>query len=75
MIRTAIQLTDAQARAMRRIAAERGVSIAALLREAADWVAASPSERQLERARAAVGAYSSGLRDVSKEHDRYLAEP
>lgn len=73
MIRTQIQLTDEQARALRRIAASRGVSMAALLREIVD-AALAPRAAQLERASAAVGRFRSGVSHVSREHDRELED-
>ncbi len=75
MIRTQIQLTEEQAQALRRLAAERGVSIAELVRQAVDRVLADRPEAAL-RARlvASLGGFHSGRSDISEEHDRYLAE-
>jgi Arc/MetJ-type ribon-helix-helix transcriptional regulator len=73
MQRTVIQLEEAHLRALRRLAAERGVSVAALIREAVDTLLARSAEAaRWERALAAP-AYASGPSDVSEEHDRYLA--
>lgn len=75
MIRTQIQLTEEQARRLKKIAAARGVSVSALIREAVEKAVAvddGPARRQ--RALAAVGRFRSGRRDVSAEHDRYLAD-
>jgi hypothetical protein len=76
MIRTQIQLTEEQARALRRIAGERGVSMATLIREAVDRVLLdrTPSEERWRRALAVVGKYAGGAHDVSDDHDRHLAE-
>jgi hypothetical protein len=77
MIRTQVQLTDDQLARLRRQASERGVSVAALIREA---VERHLGERDVgTRRRRAVEAarttgFRSGLTDVSDEHDRYLAE-
>lgn len=75
MIRTQIQLTEEQATELRRVAAERGVSVAALIREAVDRALGEgdPAGRW-ERALAVVGTYGSGRTDVSSEHDRHLTE-
>ena len=73
MIRTQVQLTDEQAAALRRLAHERGVSLAALIREAVERQIAAADD-PWERAARAVGAFSSGKTDVSEEHDRYLAD-
>lgn len=78
MIRTQIQLTEEQAAALKSIAAEQGSSVAALVRESVDAFikntgAVTPEERK-RRALSIVGRYSSGIRDLGREHDRYLAE-
>jgi 16S rRNA U516 pseudouridylate synthase RsuA-like enzyme len=75
MIRTQIQLTEEQARELKRIAAERGISVAALIREAVEKaVAVDDGPARRRRALAAVGRFGSGRKDVSAEHDRYLAD-
>jgi Arc/MetJ-type ribon-helix-helix transcriptional regulator len=75
MIRTQVQLTDEQAERLRRTAADRGVSMAALIREAVDEMpAAGGADTRWDRALAAVGAGASGLGDVGADHDRHLAE-
>lgn len=78
MIRTQIQLTEEQAAALKSIAAEQGSSVAGLVRESVDAFikntgAVTPEERK-RRALSIVGRYSSGIRDLGREHDRYLAE-
>jgi predicted secreted protein len=75
MIRTQIQLTEEQARELKRLAGERGVSVAAIIREAVEMAidAGDPAGRW-QRALAVVGAYRSGRSDVGAEHDRHLAE-
>jgi predicted DNA-binding protein len=75
MIRTQVQLTAEQAERLRRLSAETGKSIAALIREAVDGYAGDPKvEAQWQRALASVGRFRSGETDISDEHDRYLAE-
>jgi hypothetical protein len=75
MIRTQIQLDEAQAEGLRKLAAERGMSLAALVREAVNALLRDAGrEEKIRRALALGGKFSSGLRDVSVEHDRYLAE-
>lgn len=75
MIRTQIQLTEDQARELKRIAAERGISLSALIREAIErTVAADDGPARRQRAHATVGKFRSGRTDVSAEHDRYLSE-
>ncbi|OGD19735.1 MAG: CopG family transcriptional regulator [Candidatus Aminicenantes bacterium RBG_13_59_9] len=78
MVRTQIQLTESQARALKKLAAERGVSMAELIRQGADALLRSKplrdDEEMRKRALALAGKYRSGKRDISKDHDRYLAE-
>ena len=76
MVRMQIQLTEEQAAALRRLARQRGRSIAALVREAVESFVDRddlPAERR-RRAREVVGRYASGRPDVAREHDRELAE-
>lgn len=77
MVRTQIQLTEEQARRLKRMAAERGVSVAEVIREAVDRLP-DPDDRaeRWARALAAVGKGHDreGATDVSVRHDDYLAE-
>jgi hypothetical protein len=78
MERTQISLEPEQAARLRRLAEERGVSMAHLIREAVDaaYGADAPDSREARWARAmsAVGCASSGLGDMAEDHDRYLDE-
>lgn len=75
MVRTQIQLTEEQAARLRRLAAARGVSMAAVIRDAVDSATSDhDDEARWERALSAVGCGSSGRRDIAVEHDRHLAE-
>ncbi|MEW6546981.1 MAG: ribbon-helix-helix protein, CopG family [Bacillota bacterium] len=78
MVRTQVQLTEEQARALKKLAAEQGKSVADLIRKGVDLVIASSwstaAEERVSRAIALAGRFRSGLRDLSVEHDRYLAE-
>ncbi len=78
MERKQVQLTARQAAAVRRVAARRKTSDAAIVREAVDlWLRAQgPGDAadRWQRALAVVGAFASGRKDVSREHDRELAE-
>jgi predicted DNA-binding protein len=77
VIRTQIQLTEDQARRLKRIATERGVSLATLIREGVDRVLAE-EEARARRGRALSVArtsrFRSGVPDISREHDQYLPE-
>lgn len=78
MIRTQIQLTEEQSRALKSLAARQGKSVADLIRQSVDYLiraagAIDMAERR-RRALAAAGRFHSGDSDLSMEHDRYLAE-
>lgn len=78
LIRTQVQLTEDQLRALRMISASTGKSTAELIRNGIDQYLsgrhASDAEERIERAIRVAGRFSSGDRDVSAEHDRHLAE-
>lgn len=79
MVRTQIQLTERQARELKRIAAMEGVSMAEVIRKAVDaklrgGVREVPWEERNRRALAVMGKFRSGLKDVAEKHDDYLAE-
>lgn len=79
MVRTQIQLTEPQARELKRMAAREGVSMAEVVRRAVDakireGAAEVPWEERVRLAMSAMGTFRSGLKDVSKRHDHYLAE-
>ena len=78
MVRTQIQLTEEQARQVKKMAAYRGVPMAEVIRDAIDGAINSrlrdiPEERR-KRAIEIVGKFRSGKGNVSKEHDAYLTE-
>ncbi|HWP61845.1 MAG TPA: CopG family transcriptional regulator [Candidatus Binatia bacterium] len=76
MLRTQIQLTEEQAAALRRLARQRGVSMAAIVREATEAFLreADLGAERRELAREVVGKYASGRADIAREHDRELGE-
>jgi len=78
MIRTQIQLTPEQARALRRLAAKKGKPVAELIRLSVDKLLQSEMvidpAIQRKNALAAAGRLSGGPKDLSTEHDHYLAE-
>jgi hypothetical protein len=75
MIRMQVQLTERQVAALREQSKRTGVSLAALVREAVDSSLERRSDGdRWERALGAVGAFESGLRDVSEHHDREVAD-
>ena len=79
MVRTQIQLTERQARELKRMAAREGVSMAEVVRRAVDAKIQEgsgevPWEERVRRALAVMGKFKSGIRDLSTNHDKYLAE-
>lgn len=76
-MRTQIQLTEEQMTLLREASAERGVSVAALIREAVDRALAD-RQRSADWALAlsVVGKYRDvdDATDVSVRHDDYLAD-
>ncbi len=78
MVRTQIQLTEDQAKALRELAALRERSMAELIRQSVDAFLRSSAHRSRKekkrRALAAVGRFRSGVSDLSANHDRYLGE-
>jgi len=78
MIRTQIQLTEAQAQTLKALAAARQSSVAELIRQSVDHLIRQSGsvdvEERRRRAIAAAGRFHSGQSNVSTEHDRHLAE-
>jgi Arc/MetJ-type ribon-helix-helix transcriptional regulator len=77
VVRTQIQLTEEQAEALRRLAHERRLSMAALIREAVDRLLDGDDDRERwRRALSVVGKYrdKEGATDLGVNHDKYLAE-
>ncbi len=79
MVRTQIQLTEKQARKLRAMAREQGVSLAEMIRRCIEQSLAGPSPGRVEQyARAAelIGRFVDpmGVTDLSVGHDRYLEE-
>jgi Arc/MetJ-type ribon-helix-helix transcriptional regulator len=78
MVRTIVQLPEEQAVALERAARRRGVSRAAVVREALAELLGpeeATEDEALERALAAAGSGSSGVPDVAERHDDYTFEP
>jgi hypothetical protein len=77
MIRTQIQLTSEQARALKQIAAREGKSVAELIRIGVDDLIRRggnvDQEELRQRALLAVGKLQ-GPENLAADHDRYLAE-
>jgi hypothetical protein len=77
MVRTQISLTSEQMGRLRRAAARRHTSIAAVIREAVDQVVPDEAADRLERQRrafAVAGSFSSGPSSTAQRHDEALSE-
>lgn len=78
MVRTQVQITKEQARFLKELSYKRGISSAELIRQSIELFRQSmlePSMQEKHRhAKEFIGKYSSGLGDISVEHDRYLDE-
>ena len=78
MVRTQIQLTEEQAKAVRKMAMSRHLSVAELIRRAVDTMIKSSTvidaEERYKRAMDIVGKFGSGKRDISRKHDTYLTD-
>ena len=78
MIRTQIQLTEEQARALRKRAADEGRSMADLVRDGVDRLLVDQGDQDTEavkrRSIDALGRFQSGTTDLGSAHDRYLSD-
>lgn len=78
MVRTQIQLTEAQVKALKAWSAAEGRSIADLIRMCIDRglpaAGRVDSVERNRRALAAIGCLQGGPRDLSATHDTHLAE-
>jgi len=78
MVRTQIQLTEGQAKTLKRLAKQQQRSVADLIRQSIDLYLAQrgelPLDERYERALAMSGKYRSDAADLGRNHDRYLAE-
>lgn len=78
MVRTIIQLDEEQHARLRRLAAEKHLSVAELVRRGVDLYIkgekGTGSEDRKQRAMDAAGRFSSGDADTAGKHDEHLAE-
>jgi len=77
MVRTQIQLSEDEVASVKRLARERSVSMAAVIRDAVDQYVSRESGASLDerwqRSLAAVGGLRSGRSDLSQTHDDEFA--
>ena len=79
MVRTQVQLTVEQYKALKNLATRRQVSVAELVRQSVDMLIESESiskEERIRRALSIVGRFHSGEKgaNISENHDDYLAD-
>jgi hypothetical protein len=78
MVRTQIQLTEEQARRLRRAARAQGVSLAEMVRRCIELALDETTEHTTRYARASslIGKFRdpAGASDVARNHDEYLDE-
>jgi len=77
MIRTQIQITSEQARALKRLAAKEGKSVAELIRLSLDSMLRGggiKDQEVLRRKAIAAAGKLNGPEDLAENHDDYLAE-
>ena len=78
MVRTQIQLTDAQAQALKALGAAEGKSMAELIRDGVEALLRSRGtvDREAIKSRsiAALGRFKSGKRDLGSNHDAHLTD-
>ena len=77
MIRTQIQLTTEQARALKRLAAKEGKSVAELIRVSVDDLirrGGNPAPEELRQRALNAAGKLNGPENLATDHDAYLAE-
>lgn len=77
MIRTQIQITPEQARALKRLAAKEGKSVAELIRISLDDMLRAGGIKEsddLRRKASAAAGTLNGPKNLAKDHDDYLNE-
>jgi Arc/MetJ family transcription regulator len=78
MVRTQIQLTDAQAQALKALGLTEGKSMAELIRDGVDNLLRSRGtiDREAVKARsmAALGRFKSGVSDLGSSHDDHVSD-
>ena len=75
MIRTQISLTQEQYDALQVLAERRSESMAAVIRDAVDRLLALSKQTPVEAWLEIAGTASSGLGDLSENHDEYIDGP
>jgi hypothetical protein len=75
MVRAEVQFTDEQIHALRLLSAQQKKSMEDLVRESVDMLLREQRRTSVvQRALKAAGKFISGKRDISSNHDDYLAK-
>ncbi|MFA6107606.1 MAG: ribbon-helix-helix domain-containing protein [Candidatus Latescibacterota bacterium] len=79
MVQTQVELTEEQVKALEELARQTRVPLPALIRQGVDQLLASTVAQPLtvaqrQRGLGIVGRFHSGLCDLARRHDEYLAE-
>jgi hypothetical protein len=77
MVRTQIQITSEQARALKRLASREGKSVAELIRMSVDAMLQTSGIKdydELRRKAIAAAGKLNGPEDLAAQHDEFLAE-
>jgi hypothetical protein len=78
MVRTQIQLTEAQVNKIKKAAIDQGTSVAEVIRRAVENMVQSSRkitiQERVRRAMEIAGKFRSGKTNISRNHDKYLAE-
>jgi len=76
MVKTQVQLTEEQAKALKKIAMQKKIPMAEVIRQGIDFYLRSSGtisqEERRQRAIKVIGQFHSGLTDLSEKHDEYL---
>ena len=76
MVRTQIQLSEKQAKLVKSISAEQGISVSEVIRRAIDSMESFSMDYDTGKKKLAlevVGKFNSGTGDISEKHDEYLS--
>jgi hypothetical protein len=78
MIRTQIQITEEQLTALNELASKQQISLDDLIRQSIDnlirTISITYDIDKRQRAFSIAGSFRSGLKDLSREHDKYLTK-
>lgn len=80
MVRTQIQITESQTQRLKKLAMQRGLSVAELIRQAIDLILQAPSKLTIDRqqkwgaAISVVGKFYTDAPALSIHHDEYFAQ-